>query len=233
MAQMDTFPNGDLLWTPEQLKASLDSENLALLDMRTTAEVMTGIIPGAQHMDVYAVGPTHTREEVFTDYIKMMRGLFGIRGAGSDATVVFYEEDSGIKAARGFWLLEYMGHKDVHVLDGGMRAWKEAGYEIAREMGKATARPLKIEPRPEIFIGADDLNNRLGDANVALLDTRTDEEWLGTNTRGGPRGGTIPGSVHMEWVHYLDDSGKFKPPGELLTLFESCGITRDKAVVPF
>lgn len=233
MTQAQGFPNGDLLWTPEQLKARLDDENLALLDARTTGEVMGGIIPGAQHLDVYGVGLTHTRGDVFGEFINLMRSLLAMRGAGNDATVVIYEQNSGMKAARVFWLLEYMGHTDVHVLDGGMRAWQAAGYETVTEMRKVRGRSLKVSPRPELFIGADELNGRLGEGDLQPLDTRSDEEWLGTNTRGGPRGGTIPGAVHLEWVNYLDEQGRFKPAAELAALFERNGVTRDKAIVPF
>ncbi len=94
-------------------------------------------------------------------------------------------------------------------------------------------KSLKIDPWKEIFISADDLHARLGDKNMVVIDTRADDEWYGTNTRGGPRGGTIPGAVHLEWTHLLDDAGKFKPKAELADLFESNGVTRDKAIVPF
>ena len=68
---------------------------------------------------------------------------------------------------------------------------------------------------------------------MVVLDTRADDEWLGTNTRGGPRGGTIPGAVHLEWTQYLDEAGKFKSPRDLAALFEAAGVVRDKAIVPF
>ena len=72
----------------------------------------------------------------------------------------------------------------------------------------------------------------MGSEDRLVLDTRTDDEYYGRNKRGGPRGGAIPGSVHLEWVHYLDQRGRVKPPAELLALFESHGVSRDKAIVP-
>ena len=229
----EDFPNRDLIWTPEDLHARLGDENLAILDVRPTHEVMGGIIPGAAHLDLYGVGLTHTRPGYFEEFINLMRSQFALRGVGTERTVVVYEETTGNRVARAFWLLEYIGHKDVHVLDGGMAAWRAAGYETTTEMHAPRPKSLKLVAWPEIFMSADDLNARLGDPNMVVLDTRADDEWLGTNTRGGPRGGTIPGAVHLEWTQYLDEAGKFKSPRELAALFESAGVVRDKAIVPF
>ena len=229
----EDFRNPDLIWTPENLHARLGDENLAILDVRPTHEVMRGIIPGAAHFDLYGVGLTHTRPGYFEEFINLMRSQFALRGAGGERTVVVYEEITGNRVARAFWLLEYIGHKDVHVLDGGMAAWRAAGYETTTEMRAPRPKSLKLVAQPEIFMSADDLNARLGDPNTVVLDTRADDEWLGTNTRGGPRGGTIPGAVHLEWTQYLDEAGKFKSPRELAALFEAAGVVRDKAIVPF
>lgn len=229
----EDFPNRELIWTPEDLHARLGDENLAILDVRPTHEVMGGIIPGAAHLDLYGVGLTHTRPGYFEEFINLMRSQFALRGVGTERTVVVYEETTGNRVARAFWLLEYIGHKDVHVLDGGMAAWRAAGYETASEMRAPRPKSLKLVARPDIFMSADDLNARLGDPNMVVLDTRADDEWLGTNTRGGPRGGTIPGAVHLEWTQYLDEGGKFKSPRELAALFEAAGVVRDKAIVPF
>ncbi len=233
MAGGEGFVNGDLIWTPERLKARLGDENLVIIDVRPTHQVMEGIIPGAAHFDLYGVHLSASTPELHKRYIDMMRSQFGLRGVGMERTVVAYEEDSGVRAARVFWLLEYLGHQDVHLLDGGIKAWRAAGFETVREMNAPKPHSLPITPRDEIFTSADELNGMLGDPDVVVLDTRSDAEWLGTNTRGGPRGGTIPGAVHKEWTHYLTGEGKFKPAAALASMFESVGVVRDKAIVPF
>lgn len=233
MTGHDAFPNGHLLITPEALRARLGDGNLVILDVRPTHELAaSGWIPGAVHFDLYGLGLTRTTPELFREWITMMRSQFALRGVGMDRTVVAYEETSGNRAARAFWLLEYMGHADVHVLDGGFAAWRRAGLEVSREMTAPKPRSFKIQPRESIFISADALNERLGEEGMVLLDTRDDDEYYARNVRA-KRGGTIPGAVHLEWLHYLDDAGRFKPKEELAALFEGVGITGDKAIVPF
>jgi len=234
MTTPEAFPNAHLLWSPQDLHARLGEENLVILDTRSTHQVMRGIIPGAAHFDLYGVGLTRTSPEFFEQFTHLMRSQFALRGVGMDTTVVVYEErQTGVRAGRAFWWLEYFGHEDVHVLDGGIAAWRDAGFETTQEMHGPKARSLKIEPREDIFVSADELNTLLGQDEVAILDTRNADEYFGRNTRGGPRGGTIPGGIHLEWETYLDPQGRMKPPAELRTLFESNGVTRDKAIVPF
>ena len=234
MAKQKDYPNGGLLWSPEQLHARLGEENLVILDVRPSHQILSGIIPGAAHWDLYGVGLTKTTPEVLDEYVHLMRSMLGMRGVGMDRTVVAYEEDmTGNRAARAFWLLEYFGHGDVHVLDGGIAAWRDAGFETTTQMEAPKPHRLPIELQPERFISADDLAALLGSEDMVVLDTRSDDEHSGRNKRGGPRGGTLPGAVHLEWLRYLDDQGRMKPAAELLALFESAGVTRDKAIVPF
>jgi thiosulfate/3-mercaptopyruvate sulfurtransferase len=72
----------------------------------------------------------------------------------------------------------------------------------------------------------------LGAGDVAILDTRSDDEYLGKNVRAA-RGGTIPGAIHIEWTHNLQDNGTFKPAEALRALYVEAGITAEKTVLPF
>lgn len=233
MSAAQDFPNAHLLFTPEGLKKRLGDEKLVILDVRPTHELAaSGWIPGAAHFDLYGIGLTQTPPAIFDEWIGMIRSLLALRGVSQDVTVVVYEETSGMRAARAFWMLEYLGHQDAHLLDGGFKAWREAGMPISREMAAPKARSFKSAPRPELFISADALKARLGEKDLCILDTRTDDEYYARNIRSA-RGGAIPGAVHLEWVRYLDEKGRFKPYPELAALFAGVGITLGKPVVPY
>ncbi len=197
------YANPDLLWTPEQLYNRLGDPNLAIIDVRVAATYAQGWIPG-----------------------------FEQRGVNLDKTVVFYEGIAGMRAARGFWFLEYFGHTDVHVLDGGFNAWQAAGYPVTTEAPRVREVQFQPRVRESLNISADDLHGLLGADDLALLDTRTDDEYLAKSVRAA-RGGTIPGSVHIEWVHNLDADGAFKPAEELRAMYAAAGIRSDKTVVAF
>ena len=226
------YTNPELLWTPEQLANRLDDPNLVLIDVRAAATYAQGWIPGAVHFDLFGISLNDTSPKPLAAFMWMVQHLFEQRGVNLDQTVVFYEAIAGMRAARGFWFLEYFGHTDVHVLDGGLNAWQAAGYPVTTEAPRV--REVQFQPcvQESLLINADDLHGLLGSRDLALLDTRTDDEYLAKNMRAA-RGGTIPGSVHIEWVHNLDADGAFKPAEALRALYAAAGIGPDKTVVAF
>ncbi len=226
------YTNPELLWSPEQLYRRLSDPNLAIIDVRAAATFAQGWIPGAVHLDLYGISLNDTSPQPLAAFMWMIQHLFEQRGVNLEKTVVFYEGVSGMRAARGFWFLEYLGHTDVHVLDGGMQAWQAAGYPITTE--PARVREVAFAPRVQAprMVSADDLYGLLGTTDVAVLDTRTDDEYLGKNVRAA-RGGTIPGAIHIEWTQNLQDNGTFKAADELRALYADAGITAEKTVVPF
>ena len=203
------YTNPDLLWTPEQLHGRLGDPNLAIIDVRAAATYAQGWIPGAVHFDLYGISLNDTSPKPLAAFMWMMQHLFEQRGVNLDKTVVFYEGIAGMRAARGFWLLEYLGHTDAHVLDGGFNAWQAAGYPVTTEAPRVREVQFQPRVRESLHISADDLHGLLGTDMLALLDTRADDEYLAKNVRAA-RGGTIPGSVHLEWVHNLNADGTFK-----------------------
>jgi len=227
------YANPDLVWSPQELAARLRDSNLRIIDVRTTPTlVKEGWIPGAIHFDLYGINLNDTAPQPRAAFMWMMEHLFESRGVNLDTPVVFYEGVSGMRAARGFWLLEYLGHRDVHLLDGGFNAWKRAELPISHEMQAPRGTTFQSSPRPEMHWSADDLYAHLRDADLAIIDTRTDDEYLGKNVRAA-RGGTIPGAIHLEWVNNLDANGAFKTGAELRAMYEACGITPDKSCVSF
>jgi len=229
------FAHPELLWNPAQLQARLADPNLVLLDLRATAEVLHGVIPGAQHLDLYGIGLTRTTPPaLLEEFVNLMRSLFAMRGVRLDRTVVLYEHNqTGSRVGRAFWLLDYLKHEDVHILDGGMAAWLRAGLPVTHDMTASSRGSLRRAARPEIHMTADELRPLLDSGEIVVWDIRDDGEYSGSNKRGGPRGGTIPGAIHLEWKHCLDAQGCVKTAPELMALLSQHGIRPEKPVVPF
>jgi thiosulfate/3-mercaptopyruvate sulfurtransferase len=227
------YVNADLLWSPQELYARLGEANLRIIDVRPThALIQQGWIPGAAHFDLFGLSLNNTAPEPLQAFMWAIEHLLELRGVDLDTPVVFYEDIAGMRAARGFWFAEYLGHTDAHVLDGGFNAWKAAGLPISHQMQAPKATTFRTRPRPELHWNADELYAHLRDADVAIIDTRSDDEYLGKSIRAA-RGGTIPGAVHVEWTRNLDAHGAFKGGDELRAMYEARGVTRDKACVPF
>jgi thiosulfate/3-mercaptopyruvate sulfurtransferase len=227
------YSNPDLLWSAQELAARLGDPNLRIIDVRPThALVQEGWIPGAAHFDLFGISLNNTAPEPLQAFMWAIEHLLELRGVNLETPVIFYEDIAGMRAARGFWFLEYLGHDDVHVLDGGFNAWKRAGLPISREMRAPQATTFRTRPRPELHWSADELYAHLRDPDLATIDTRTDDEYLGKSIRAA-RGGTIPGAIHLEWTNNLDAQGAFKTGPELRAMYEAKGITPDKTCASF
>ena len=154
------------------------------------------------------------------------------RGVSADRPVVLYEETSGTRVARAFWFLEFFGHPDVRVLDGGVRAWTAAGLPLSHQHVAPMPTTWTGTRRTELLATWKDVHHRLGKNDVAILDTRSDAEYDGTLVRAA-RGGAIPGAIHLEWTQSLGPDGAFKPAADLKAMFERAGVTPDREVVPY
>jgi thiosulfate/3-mercaptopyruvate sulfurtransferase len=137
-----------------------------------------------------------------------------------------------MRAARAFWFLEFFGHPDVRVLDGGTRAWTAAGYPLSHEHVAPTSSTWKGERRTQLLATWSDVRDRLGEGGATLLDTRSDGEYYGTLVRAA-RGGSIPGAVHLEWKDSIAADGALKPADTLARMFAAKGVTPDREVVTY
>jgi thiosulfate/3-mercaptopyruvate sulfurtransferase len=226
------YTRPQLLTTPEELKAKLGSPTLRVIDTRQAELFAQGHIPGAIHFDLFGISLIDTTPAPLRAFMSMIAHLFELRGVNLDTEVVFYEENSGMKAARGLWFLEYFGHKHVSLLDGGMQAWRKAGYPVTTDAVPPKNTEFKTADRRELLATVEDVARFLGDPAARIIDTRSDDEYMGRNVRAA-RGGAIPGAVHLEWTHNLDAEGKYKSEAELREMYRTLGVTPDKEAIPY
>jgi thiosulfate/3-mercaptopyruvate sulfurtransferase len=165
-------------------------------------------------------------------FMWMIEHVLNFHGVDSATPVVVYDEQSGIRAARAFWFLEYFGHPAVQMLNGGFNAWTRAGFPVTRDADPPTTSTWTGTPQSSTIATWRDVMERLGRSDTVILDTRSDGEYCGTTVRA-KRGGAIPGAVHIEWTRNLTADGEFKPEPELRAMYEAAGVTPDKEVVTY
>jgi thiosulfate/3-mercaptopyruvate sulfurtransferase len=222
-----------MLITPDALAAELDGPAAPLvLDVRPAESFAVGHIRGAIHLDLWGVSLIDTSEAPLRAFMWMIGHLFSLRGVTPDRPVVVYEEDSGVRAARVFWFLEYLGHPNVRLLDGGLRAWRGAGLRVTTDVTSPEASDWHGTAIPGRIAAWQDVMSRIGDPGAVILDTRSEAEYYGEQIRAA-RGGAIPGAVNVEWKRNLTDEGRFKPSDELAAMYRAAGVTPDREVVTY
>jgi thiosulfate/3-mercaptopyruvate sulfurtransferase len=222
-----------LLVTPEELSRELAFPKRPLLiDTRPAENFCEGHLPAAVHLDLFGISAVDTSPAPLKAFFWIIEHLLASRGVSNDVPVVVYDDTSGIRAARIFWFLEFFGHPDTRVLDGGYQAWAARGLPITQRAVKPV--PTEWTGARDAMILADwaDVRDRLDVPGSVILDTRSDGEYYGTKVRAA-RGGAIPGAVHLEWTHNLGPDGAFKPADELRVMYERAGVTPNREVVTY
>jgi thiosulfate/3-mercaptopyruvate sulfurtransferase len=232
---MKDYVNGQLLVTPQELSSMLEgagAKRPLLLDLRPPEAYVAGHIPSAIHVDLWGVSLIDTDPAPLKAFMWMIEHVLATHGVDAATPVVVYDDQSGVRAARAFWFLEYFGHPAPRMLDGGFAAWARAGLTVERD----AAPPPKSEwtgRREESRVATwRDIRGALGRSGTVLLDTRTDGEYCGTTVRA-KRGGAVPGAVHIEWTRNLTAQGEFKPAAELRQMYEDAGVTPDREVITY
>ena len=233
------YVNPQLLIAPTELAARLEaasdvrSGETVVLDLRPAEQFAAGRLPGAVHLDLFGVSLVDTDPAPLAAFLWMIAHLLASRGVSPARPVAMYDEQSGIRAARAFWLLELFGHPDARVLDGGFEAWRRAGLPVAHEARPPRKAEWEVPPHDRRLLATwRDVRGKLGRPEAVLLDTRSDGEYRGTTVRAR-RGGALPGAVHVEWTRNLAGDGTFRPASELRALYEGAGVTPDKEVVTY
>ena len=221
-----------LLTTVAELQRKLGASGLCVIDVRPAEDYANGHIPGATHFDLFGLSLIDTSEAPLKAFMFMIHHVLELRGVDETKQVVFYEANSGMRAARGVWFLEYYGHPNVKMLDGGFDAWKAAGAPVTTAATAPKAATFNSVESREVLATAEDVLRSLNKKEIAILDTRSRGEFLGTHVRAA-RGGAIPGAIHIEWTDNIAADGKFKPNAELQAMYEKAGITPDKEVVSY
>jgi thiosulfate/3-mercaptopyruvate sulfurtransferase len=152
-------------------------------------------------------------------------------GVSGDKPVVVYDGGASIWASRLFWALEYLGHEQVHLLDGGLAAWEQAGLATSQDVATPTRGEFTASVREDLLAEQEYLASNLENDDVLILDARSPAEYRGEDVRAA-RGGHIPGAVNLEWTNNTaSDSPRFRPIAELTEVYEEAMAGHDGEVV--
>lgn len=212
------------------VKRHLDDPGVVFLDTRSAADYWQGHLPGARHFDASLLSHYDTSEAGLALLANQYATLFSLLGLGGGEHVVVYEDRSDSRAARAAWLLEYLGHESVSILDGGLANLQNIALTpIAQPYAP---RRFVARAQAQAVVGADELRSRLGQAGLHVLDTRRPAEYYGEEKRAR-RNGAIPGAVHRNYVDNIGADGRFKPAAELRAAYEALGFRPDDEIVAY
>src|SRR5207249_2958631 len=206
--------------------------DIRIVDMRMNGYA-DGHVPGAVYLSPVAIRDAKSPPTFLpapAAFEEMMARL-GI----SDATrVIVYDERGGIYAARLWWILNYFGHSNVALMNGGWIKWTAESRPIDKGASAPPAGRFAAHPQPRWVATADEVVAAIDKPATTIVDARTQAEIDGKDLRNIRRGGFVPSSVPVYWEDLLDPQRKtFKSADEIRTIYEARGVLPSHEVIAY
>lgn len=224
-------PLVDIGWLHEHL----NDPRIVIIDCRFSLsdsdlghqDYLQGHIPGAFYLgldqDLSGVVEAHSGRHPLPPQATLIAKLESLGIASKPATnVIAYDSTKGAFAARLWWLLRYLGHSSVAVLDGGFPAWQAAGHPISSTIPTAQqAGQIIPNVQTHWVVEREDVLEQQRQGESFLVDARSPERFRGEQEPIDPIAGSIPGATNFFWQWNLDENGYFKDSTELRKQWDS------------
>ena len=215
------------------LAAHLDDPNWVIVDCRFylndpelgRKQYLEAHIPGAVYADLDKdlsgpVIPGETGRHPLPDVDTFAKRL-GSWGIGDGVQVVAYDGAGGMVAGRLWWMLKWLGHEQVAVLNGDFRAWLHEGRPTRPGGETRASRTFMPRLQADRLVDAGEVLAHLGDPSMKLLDARARDRFRGENETLDAKAGHIPGAKPAPYSENLDTTGRFLSPEELASRFHA------------
>jgi 3-mercaptopyruvate sulfurtransferase SseA len=223
------YANPDLLVSTEWLQSHMVYKDLMIIDARLAGYAQAHV-PGAVCLDY-----KEFRTERSIRPVQELQALLSSAGLRNDMTIVVYDDGGASHGAAGwfFWMLEYVGCKDVHMLNGGFDKW--ASENRPTGAGTAAKRPGKFiaAPNEAVLARLNQVLNSRQNGRKVLIDTRGDAEYNGWPLDGVARAGHIPEALNIDYAWFYAKDKTILNAGEIKTLLQQRNITPEKDVIVY
>jgi thiosulfate/3-mercaptopyruvate sulfurtransferase len=148
-----------------------------------------------------------------------LAAFLGAAGIDADTRVVAYDQDRSMYAARLWWLLRWLGHERVSVLDGGLAAWRAAGLPLQATVTARTGREFTMRPALVRPVSTAEVERELAAGHILLLDARAADRFAGQNETIDPVAGHVPGARNQPVALNLQSDGRMQPAAALNSMW--------------
>jgi thiosulfate/3-mercaptopyruvate sulfurtransferase len=229
------YPNSQFLVETEWLSDNFEDPDLRIIDVRSSARFfLDGHIPGATFVELDQLRREFGGVKGVIKTVKVIEKYLGSFGIDHDTMVIIYDDNRGLNASYLFWLLDYMGHEHMAILNGGMEKWVLEELPVEVEVKEVERKSFFAKMNRNKRVNTNWILNNLKNPDVSIVDGRSKLEYLGFYQLS-KKGGHIPGAVNIEWKKHItnDPLILFKSGEDLKNLYEEEGVTSSKIVVVY
>ena len=224
----------DLVVSPEWLHGRLGDPGLRVVDgswylpaqnRDARAEFLAGHIPGAVFFDIDAIADRSTDLPHMLPDDAAFAEAAGALGLSETDTIVVYDGMGLFSAPRVWWTLRVFGARDVRVLDGGLHAWKRAGYELKADEAQPSPARFQVHRAAGATVDFAALRAALAQRTAAVVDARSAARFRGeaAEPRPGLPSGHMPGARNLPFERLIED-GRLAAPEKVRAAFREAGV---------
>ena len=228
------YSRTDIFVTTKWLEEHINDPKIRILDTDSVELYDEGHIPNAANVkDNYFKTSLENRTHVQSS--EQFNNTMSNLGISNDTLVIGYDRSALLYSLRLLWTLNYFGHSKVKILDGGYQKWISEGRSTSKEQNTYNNDEFRSKINKDFIASNKHVLNSIYDQKTQILDVRSDSEWNGTNKRGGPRGGHIPGALHLEWInfHTGGDVPILKTANEIRSLLNQINFSPEKNTITY
>ncbi|SCX84056.1 thiosulfate/3-mercaptopyruvate sulfurtransferase [Paenibacillus polysaccharolyticus] len=193
-----------------------------------------GHIPGAVYLDlekdlsapVTEHGGRHPLPDPTTLASRLAKA-----GIGSNSRIIAYDDQGGMNASRLWWLLRYLGHEQVYVMDEGFSAWKNAKFPMATDVPVQIPSSFEWNLQPQMLASVEEAQHASASGSAMLIDSRDARRYAGLEEPIDAKAGHIPGAVNYFWKDVLGADGRWSGVEALEERFVKLG--KDDAIIVY
>lgn len=229
------YPNFQFLVETDWLYDNIDDPDLRVIDLRSSAMLfLEGHIPGATFVEIDQLRRKFGRVKGMLKTVKVVEKFLGSFGIDHDTNVVLYDDNSGLNASYLFWVLDYLGHENMSLLNGGMAKWLAEERPVEEEILEVEEKRFFAKVSRKKRVNAKWILKNLNSPDIVFVDGRSKLEHLGFY-KLSKKAGHIPGSVNIEWKKNIEEDrfSLFKSEEDLRKIYKEESATSEKTVVVF
>ncbi len=229
------YARPELLIETEEFAKIAGQPNVRLIDAVDPAGYQRAHVPGAANVFYLDLAKIEERKKNGHPLSNAeAEKIFGEAGIDNNTQVVVYDGGEGPSASGVWFVLDFFGHKNVKVLNGGFRKWLKEGRPVTQDVATVEKKRFLAKEHPAKVVTRASLEKSLRAKDVVIVDTRSFNEYIGKDVRpGASRGGHIPGAVHLEWTKFSDKVNTFKAAEQLEKALQQRGIAKNTKVVTY
>ena len=236
---MSEYKHPEVLVSTEWAAAHSNDPKVRLVEVDVdTSAYASGHIPGAVGWNWQTQLQDNVRRDLITK--SALEELLGKSGISNDTTILLYGDNNNWFAAYALWQLQYYGHKDVRLINGGRKKWLEEKRPLTTDAPNVTATTYRATgPNEALRAYKEQVFAILEKRNGQLVDVRSVDEFTGKiiappgMSETAQRAGHIPGAINVPWAQAANEDGTFKSADALAQLYGGKGVNGNGEIIAY